>query len=418
MQWNQIAENPIEGQEDCLFLNIYTPFLNKSANLAVIVYIHGGAFQLGGGHKSGPQYLLDYNIIFCTINYRLGILGFLSTEDDVSPGNNGLWDQIIALQFIKNHIESFGGNPNSITIYGASAGGASVHFHFLSKPSRGLFHKGFSLSGNLLNNWALMEQPLLKTQKIARNLNCSTLNSSAMIECLRGKSGREIVQQLVTFQPLARNPFAPFGPVVDRWAKHPLLPKHPSKLIRGKKFADLPWLISYTESEGLCSGAALFPKPILTDLNDHWEDYASHILDFNFTVKTNLHDLISKKIRYEYFKNNDLTQETFMDLILMLGDGLFLDGIYKSLNLQNPRMKSSIFMYYYGYRPFKSVSDGLSKSTRNFGASHMDDHIMMVKSHLGAPRTSEDYKIQRIMTKLLVTFARTGLVLFNKITSF
>lgn len=415
LQYNSLAKagsDPIEGQEDCLFLNIYTPLLNKSANLTVIVYIHGGSFKIGAGHKFGPHYLIDYNIIFCSINYRLGILGFLSTEDDALPGNNGLWDQITALQFVKNHIQSFGGNPNSITIYGASAGGSSVHFHFLSKRSRGLFHKGFSLSGVILNNWALMKQPLRKSQKLAGNLNCSTINSIIMVECLRQKSGREIVQQLVAFQPYKNSPFAPFGPVVDSWARQPLLPKHPSKLIQGRKFADLPWLVSYTESEGLFPGASLYSN--LEDLNDNWDKQAPHFLNFNFTVRSNSLDLISDKIRQEYFGNQDLTQATFTNLIQMLGDRLFVDGIFKSLNLQNPLMKSSIFMYYYTYQPSKSASDGWAKTTRRFGAAHMDDHIMMVKTHLGAPRSSEDYKVQKIMLNMLVTFAKTGLVFEQK----
>lgn len=147
----------ILGTEDCLYVNIYTPKIH--AKLDVIVYIHGGAFMFGSGAIYQPHILLDKNVVYVTLNYRLGplgraicnlrrerdkflwnwISGFLSTEDDVSPGNNGLKDQILALKWVKENIQYFGGNPNSITITGTSAGGASVHFHTLTKESRGIY---------------------------------------------------------------------------------------------------------------------------------------------------------------------------------------------------------------------------------------------------------------------------------------
>ncbi|KAJ8963783.1 hypothetical protein NQ317_007215 [Molorchus minor] len=94
-------------------------------------------FNYGG--FQGPEILLDKNVVYVNFNYRLGPLGFLSTEDDVVPGNNGLKDQIVALKFIREHIKHFGGNTNSITLAGNSAGGASVHFHCLIKKSRGQY---------------------------------------------------------------------------------------------------------------------------------------------------------------------------------------------------------------------------------------------------------------------------------------
>ena len=86
---------------------------------------------------SGPKYLMDRGVIFVSFNYRLGPFGFLSTGDDVVPGNNGLKDQSIALMWIRDNIKFFGGNPDSVTITGLSAGGASVHYHFFSTMSKG-----------------------------------------------------------------------------------------------------------------------------------------------------------------------------------------------------------------------------------------------------------------------------------------
>ncbi|KAJ8933690.1 hypothetical protein NQ318_008408 [Aromia moschata] len=158
------TEEPVVGNEDCLYLNIYTPSLDARAELDVIVFIHGGAFMFNYGGFQGPEVLLDRDIVYVNFNYRLGPLGFLSTEDDVVPGNNGLKDQIEAFKFIRDYIRYFGGNPNSVTISGNSAGAASVHFHYLMKKSRGLFNRGISQSGTALNPWVLMENPLEKTK--------------------------------------------------------------------------------------------------------------------------------------------------------------------------------------------------------------------------------------------------------------
>ncbi|MPC17299.1 Esterase FE4 [Portunus trituberculatus] len=127
----------IEGQEDCLYLNVYTPKPSPS-NLPVMVYIHGGGFAISSAGEGGsPAPLMQKDIVLVTMNYRLGTLGFLSTNDNILPGNLGLKDQVLALQWVQDNIELFGGNPKQVTIFGVSAGGISVHFHILSPSSKG-----------------------------------------------------------------------------------------------------------------------------------------------------------------------------------------------------------------------------------------------------------------------------------------
>lgn len=104
----------------------------------VVVYIHGGAYVGGQGIDQGPQYLLDDNdFVYVSINYRLGILGFATTGDNVIPGNNGLKDQVAALKWVQRNIGAFGGNSKNVTIAGVSAGGGSVHYHLVSPMSKG-----------------------------------------------------------------------------------------------------------------------------------------------------------------------------------------------------------------------------------------------------------------------------------------
>nr|XP_023013388.1 esterase FE4-like [Leptinotarsa decemlineata] len=132
----------IKGTEDCLYMYVYVPLkeIHGNESLDVIVHIHGGAFMIGSPlDMAGPVYIMDKDVVFVSFNYRLAILGFLSTEDDIVPGNNGLKDQVLALQWIRDNIEYFGGNPESVTITGLSAGGASVHLHYMSPLSKAIW---------------------------------------------------------------------------------------------------------------------------------------------------------------------------------------------------------------------------------------------------------------------------------------
>lgn len=146
------------GKEDCLTLNVFVPqsVLNSNILVPVVLYIHGGAFMFGGGWLYGPKFLMrSENVILVTINYRLGVLGFLSTEDEVIPGNFGLKDQVEALRWVQDNIGAFRGDPAKVTLSGFSAGGASVHLHYMSQISEGLFANGISHSGVAINPWCV-----------------------------------------------------------------------------------------------------------------------------------------------------------------------------------------------------------------------------------------------------------------------
>lgn len=126
--------------EDCLRLNVYSRTLHRNARKSVLVYIHPGAFFYLSGQcnkYAGPQSLMDRDIVLVTLNYRLGSLGFLSTGTAEAPGNNGLKDQVMALRWIQSNIANFGGDPDSVTIMGYSAGAMSVTLHMVSPMSKG-----------------------------------------------------------------------------------------------------------------------------------------------------------------------------------------------------------------------------------------------------------------------------------------
>ena len=128
--------------DDCLNLNVWTPSINGAQ--PVLVWIHGGAFSLGAGSLSvydGSRLAAATNTVVVTINYRLGALGFLVIDDPSCTPNVGLLDQVAALEWVRNNISAFGGDPDNVTIFGESAGGGSV-LSLLSMPSAvGLFQR-------------------------------------------------------------------------------------------------------------------------------------------------------------------------------------------------------------------------------------------------------------------------------------
>ena len=125
-QWNN-DYTAMVGQEDCLLLNVYVPTtgIDQGENVPVMVWIHGGAFVSGSGTFGdfGPQYFMDRGVVMVTVNYRLGPFGFLSSATEELPGNLGLWDQSLALHWVKDNIHHFGGDSDQITLFGESAGG-------------------------------------------------------------------------------------------------------------------------------------------------------------------------------------------------------------------------------------------------------------------------------------------------------
>lgn len=146
---------PREEQEECLYLNIWRPSNTTADKLATMVWIHGGGFALGSGADQvnvGANLAAEQGVIVVTINYRLGPLGFLPQDESGTGGMNGIYDQIIALQWIQNYISSFGGDPKKVTIFGESAGGESVCMLAVSPRARGLFQRAIMQSGECVNN--------------------------------------------------------------------------------------------------------------------------------------------------------------------------------------------------------------------------------------------------------------------------
>ncbi len=144
-----------EHSEDCLYLNVWTPGIGRGQR-PVMVWIHGGGFTIGAASQAiydGTVLARRGDVVVVTINYRLGPFGFLRLNEATggripSTGNEGMLDQIAALQWVRDNIAEFGGDPGNVTIFGESAGGMSVGALLAIEPASGLFHKAIAQSGS------------------------------------------------------------------------------------------------------------------------------------------------------------------------------------------------------------------------------------------------------------------------------
>ncbi len=189
--------------EDCLYLNIFRPARDgdddedadeegddsPEEGLAVMVWIHGGALLVGESDDYDPVRLVQHGVVVVTINYRLGVLGFLahpalSAESPVhASGNYGLMDQQAALRWVERNIASFGGDPRRVTIFGESAGGLSVHSHLASPLSAGLFQRAIVQSGAYALAQPSLSQAEAQGQAVAIRAGCTDQTAA----CLRAR---------------------------------------------------------------------------------------------------------------------------------------------------------------------------------------------------------------------------------------
>lgn len=274
--------------------------------------------MFGGSEFYGQDvFMREQNMILVTINYRLGILGFLSTEDEVLPGNLGLKDQIEALKWIQRNIGAFKGDKSNVTISGFSAGGASVHMHYFSPHSEGLFKNGISHSGVALNPWVMAENAREKAFLVGKSVGCkfsskTKSDSKKLLRCLKKVPTSELVTAAKIFQPFLYNPFSPFGVVVEGNYANAFLTDHPQKILENRKFKPRPWITSVTRDEGLYPAAEFYTNKTLKQFDEKWNDLAPFLLDFNSTTYDNQKKLEwSESIRKFYFDDERINVENF-----------------------------------------------------------------------------------------------------------
>jgi para-nitrobenzyl esterase len=265
-QWIQ---GPESVEENCLFLNVWTPEPAPDAALPVMVWLPGGGNQNGSASDLSPltgnAHIYDgrdlaesHGVVVVTINYRVGVMGFFShpglRAEGSRSGNQGLADQQLAMRWVQENIVAFGGDPDNVTLFGESAGAQDTCLQVVSPTARGLFHRGIAESGGCMTyrpEAAIAEQ---QVQAFAEAVGCS--GAADELACLRDKP----VRDLLIAAPLdGGSPDAPggrqFSGGTPRWEFNPvvdgeLIPAQPRELVAAQDFAKVPYLTGSNFEEG------------------------------------------------------------------------------------------------------------------------------------------------------------------------
>jgi para-nitrobenzyl esterase len=245
------ASGSVPFNEDCLYLNIWTPAAgDKNKKLPVAMWIHGGGYREGFAFEpemDGGEDWASRGVIMVSVTYRLGVIGFFSHPllSDESPhkvsGNYGLMDQAAALKWITNNIEQFGGDPKNITIFGQSAGAGSVQSLCASPIAKNMVAKAISMSGGGLSNarpGISLDSAQLANKKMMDYFGKTTLDA------MRSLSFDELIQMSQKYTDTTKIRVA-WSPVIDNY----FLKKTFSEAALAKEIADIPYMIGFTAND-------------------------------------------------------------------------------------------------------------------------------------------------------------------------
>ncbi|EDW14175.2 esterase B1 [Drosophila mojavensis] len=407
-----------DGSEDCLYLNVYTKNLYPIKPMPVMVWIYGGGFQFGEASREcySPDYLLREDVVVISINYRLGPLGFLCLQDpefDV-PGNAGLKDQVLALRWVKANCSRFGGDSNNITIFGDSAGSASVHYMMITEQTRGLFHKAICMSGNTLSPWAVTPQRNWP-YRLAVQAGYTGENTERDVwEFLKNAKGSDIIKAngelCIDEEKKERIGFS-FGPVIEPYlTSHSVVTTKPIIMMRTAWSNSIPLILGGVSNEGLLLYSETKTNPkCLNELGDC--RYVVPI-ELNMDRGSELCKEYGEKLRQCYYGDKTPSLDTLHEYLQMVSHEYFWFPIYRTV-LSRLEHASSAPTYLYRFdfdsKHFNHLRI-LSCGKKVRGTCHGDDLSYLFYNSLARKlkNHTREYKCIERLVGLWTHFATYG----------
>ncbi|BES99699.1 Carboxylesterase [Nesidiocoris tenuis] len=382
-----------DGNEDCLMLKVFRPKQTNEELLPVLVWVHGGAFMAGNpGAKEVADFIMDEDVILVAITYRLNGFGFLSFGDKVLPGNFGLKDQAMALAWVKENIASFGGNPESITVYGESAGAASSHYLLKSPLTEHIVSRAVSDSGTINHVWSIKDSTVAKniSLQVAASLNCLGETSEETLRCLQeDRSAGDLAKAFAAISsPDLVTP--QFTPVIEpedaegAFATEDLSVKPSNK----------PWITSCTNGEFVLFWFTLqrVPKDVLAMYEQNIVNELADLVSSHNNDTTHLSEYV--QILYDVYFNN--SEDFSIKYSKMFMDSSFVFGALANLlKHQGPK-----WMLHFEYK------GNLSRSP--FPVAGHAEEAQYYFSRGGHKMTPEDLAVSKRLIKYLVNFAKYG----------
>ncbi|XP_023220572.1 cholinesterase-like [Centruroides sculpturatus] len=396
-EWSN--RQPKEISEDCLYINVWVPESTTCGDkLTTMVWIYGGGFTLGSTNMDiydGSVIASVGEVIFVSFNYRLGAFGYANFGQDDAAVNAGMLDQVLALKWVHENIEAFGGDKDLITIFGESAGSMSVAHHLISPMTKGLFKRAILQSGsnNQQTFTANPEDNFEFTSMMAKELGCS---EDDMLPCMRRVDAFDIA----AFQKQFMQRKKTFATLIPQKGS-PFLPEDPFESIDNGKFHDVDILIGETKDEGSIF-LLLYRLKLLNEeepnlSKSEFESILSHFYKVN-SESVNL-------IVQEYLRDvaDDASFTITKQTIKALGHGIFTCPIFHLAERlsQNNR---NVFHYVFNHTRTKSPRK------KWMGVPHFEDvYFVFGKPFMTVNDYSrEEMEFSKKIIELWTSFAKTG----------
>ena len=409
--------------EDCLFLNVYVPrTVSPERKLTVMVWIHGGGFWFGSGNDyDGTRLAMDGNVIVVTMNYRLGILGFLSVDHAAARGNYAIWDQKLAFQWVHDNIGAFGGDRNSVTIFGESAGGWSVSCHSLIPSNAGLFQRVIAQSGVVSRIGFLRRKTIKKFIKIiSERTACSADNLNSFVDCLRNIPAHDVIKSsmYVPDDKFVVEHMERLSIDGELFSVHPLVQLEDPNSEQSKFFRSLDFMTGTVTSEG-----SLLHMRLSQSVQQHFgfnvkdgipsefvcDGFIQPYVELNYDNDQRVADALCSF----YSSNEDLAKQSRLATDLY-GDIVFFPPSVDMLNLHvTPSAKT----YQYQFTRISPLPFGPKAPSWFRGTGHADELLYLFHSdpegegHHGimvADLNDEDAAVSKTIIQYWTTFAQNG----------
>lgn len=394
-----------EMSEDCLYMNVWVPVEHSSSSRLkpVMVWIFGGSFAAGTATLDlydGRIMAAKGDVIIVSIQYRMGVLGFLYLGDELAPGNVGLLDQAVALQWIYTYIEAFGGDKNRITLFGESAGAASVALHLTSPISQKYVNNIILQSASSLAQWAVDSPEVAKSRSLtlAHSLNCKSTFNRAIIKCLKDINVQKLVDKMWYLDDHVSYISTPFVPTVDNY----FLLDIPRDILANDRAKLTNVLLGFNKNEG--SYFLIYEDYLDKDNSKHisrklFKDAIRRMLRIDNEDLVNL-------IAYEYETREDYNPEFTYTHALdnLLGDLAFVCSVIEFADLFTSASNKQVFMYYFNHRTSANPWPEWSGVMHGYEI----DHIFGAPINSSLQYSSEETHLSERMLKYWTNFAKSG----------
>ncbi|XP_064620762.1 neuroligin-4, Y-linked-like [Lineus longissimus] len=409
--------------EDCLYLNLYSPYepSNPHALYPVMVYIHGGSYLFGSANDYDGSVLPQFGVVVVTINYRLGILGLMTSGDQKMSGNYGIKDQTMTLQWVSEHIRAFRGDPSKVTIFGNSAGGGSVGLLLASPRAKDLFHRAIIQSGPVIAFWGTHSMKTdLKAyfKEVSGAAGCSSANIEAAIICLKNLPWAKLVAP--------SKPYPLSGILLDfkPWADGVFLPRYVNELIQRGEVNKVPTMIGTTSAEWTknmgWSFNSGYPSIFSTfDKEGLKRSEFIQIMDYLSREKLSIPRPVMDALEFEYtdwkqpsdpIVNRDEYIQFFSDLAM----------VSPSVQMAEHLTQVSVPVYFYSFDhalpPDTEFGNGMTRATNKsyhqielhfvFGGPHSSKTVKSDKVRVNF--SDKDREVSTKTMKLWTNFAKYG----------